>query len=210
MKQMRELLHLPNEVRSNVEELWLASSVTHTGIPQDLFSPGMDLSKLRSLETSGYWERLHPDAVVPWHQLRHLDLSVLIPLSVCLDALRQATLLEHCKIRIAASSKTSRHQRAGTIMFPKLDLLELRFTKGRDAKPFLDLLLMPNLATLEVYSIKSRLNFDETTFVEMARRSSGMKRLKTLKIGTHALVELDTTLLRRNIPLLKYMYYLHA
>ncbi|KAF8637793.1 hypothetical protein AX17_002563 [Amanita inopinata Kibby_2008] len=162
-----------------------------------LFSPGMNLSRLRSLVTSGYWERLHPDAVVPWHQLWHLEFSVPIPFSVFLDALRQATSLEQCEIRIAASSETSWHRQAGTITLPNLDLLALKFANGGDVRPFLGLSVMPNLTTLEVYSETSPLDCDEMAFVETIRRSGSMKRLKTLKLKD---IVVDMTALRRSTP----------
>ncbi|KAF8636816.1 hypothetical protein AX17_003239 [Amanita inopinata Kibby_2008] len=206
VKQMQQVLRLPNKVWSNVDELRLTSFAIRRNVSPVLFYPEIDLSKLRLLKTSGFWERLHPDVVLPWHQLRHLSLSVAIPLSVFLNGLRQATLLEYCMSPISASTTISWHQRAGIITLPSLHYLNLSFIDGEDARPFLDLLVMPNLTALEVDSTGSLVNCDEATFVEMAHRSGGMKRLQTLEIGT----DLDTVLLRRNIPSLKYVSNLNV
>ncbi|KAF8631958.1 hypothetical protein AX17_004977 [Amanita inopinata Kibby_2008] len=204
-EQMRQVLQLPDKVWSNVEELRLPSADMRMDAYPVLFSPGVDLSKLRSLVTRGYWNGLHPDALVPWHQLRQLDLSAPIPLSVCLDVLRQAMLLEHCVIQIGASNGMLLwDQQAGTITLPNLGVLALNFTSGEDAKPFLDLLTLPNLTTLEVYSIESLLDCDETTFAELACRSGGMKRLEGLRIGG-TVSWLSTAVFRRNMPRLKYV-----
>ncbi|KAF8637798.1 hypothetical protein AX17_002568 [Amanita inopinata Kibby_2008] len=171
-----------------------------------MFSPGMDLSNPGLLKTSRSRNALHPDAVIPWREVWHLDLPVVMLPSVILDALRQSTFLGHCVIRIGASSETSWHRQAGTITLPHLCLLRLTFTSGGDARPFLDLLSMPRLTTLEVYSIENRLNCDETTFVEMAQRSGGMRRLDTLTLGNTA-AELDMMVLKRNMPRLNDFSY---
>ncbi|KAF8637792.1 hypothetical protein AX17_002562 [Amanita inopinata Kibby_2008] len=171
-----------------------------------LSSPGMDLSRLGLLEKSGSWNELHPDALMPWHQVWHLDLPIPMLPSVLLDTLRQTTLLEHCVTQIGASSETSWHQQAGTVTLPKLKFFILTFSDGGDARPFLDRLSIPNVTTLEVYCVENRLNCDEMTFVEMAGRSGGMKRLESLKLGNTA-TELDMTVLRRNIPEFKYFSY---
>ncbi|KAF8637797.1 hypothetical protein AX17_002567 [Amanita inopinata Kibby_2008] len=99
-----------------------------------------------------------------------------------------------CQYRYRFRSETSWHRRPGTITLPNLDFLELKFTKGTDARLLLDLLSIPNLATLEVFSIDSRLNYDESTFTELASRSDGMKRLETLNTGS-TLAGLDTMLM---------------
>ncbi|KAF8637790.1 hypothetical protein AX17_002560 [Amanita inopinata Kibby_2008] len=179
VERMQHLLQLPNKVWSNVEELQLKS----VGIPRNicpvLFSPGIDLSKLGSLVTNGV---LQPDVVVPWHQLWYLDLFKPMSLS-----------------NFAESRETSWRRQSGTITLPNVDFLDLNFADGRDVRPFLNLLTMPNLATLRVHNKKCRFRCDEMVFTELACRSGGLKRLKTLDIGD-TVWRLDIMLLKRNIP----------
>ncbi|KAF8637429.1 hypothetical protein AX17_002815 [Amanita inopinata Kibby_2008] len=206
------LWSLPSEVWLNVEELRLTYYNTPSGqgrVPNwpPLFSSGMVFKSLRSLEVPvGNWNGVHPGAMIPWHQLQCLNLWSAMPMSVYLDILHQCALLEHCVIRIAPTTATTwtRHLQ-GTITLAHLSFLVINFLDGTDAKSFIQCLNLPNLGALRIYAGRgTTLNFNETTLVEMAQRSGGMKGLSSLRIGDTA-SELDVQLLLKSMPALAHV-----
>ncbi|KAF8636819.1 hypothetical protein AX17_003242 [Amanita inopinata Kibby_2008] len=204
---VQPLWELPNKLWSNVEELRLTCYCKGAEPTWPLlFSPDMELLNLKtSAVLRGAWTGFHPDAVVPWYQLRYLDIYPRMPLSTCLDILCKGVSLEHCSIEVGATTGSGtivRHR----MMLPNLGSLTLFFEDGGDTKSFIDMLTLPNLTTLRLDGIGRHLNCDTMTFVDLARRSDGMKHLSTLIMG-ECVSEFDVRLVLKRIPTLVHIVH---
>ena len=148
-------LRLPNHVWPSIERLHLICvGEGDTSGRQPLFFSFGKLSNLRHLKIHDSRNLRDMSRAVPWHQLRTLNISSRwrsdVPPSLCLDVLRQGSLLEHFDVTLAEepsviSTAIPKEER---IILANMDYLRLEFFHGLQASALFQLLVMPIITTL--------------------------------------------------------------
>jgi len=199
-------LKLPDHVWPSIERLYLR----HEGHGssrgwQQLFSNFGKLSNLRLLNIFGSYHLHGMDQIVPWHQLRMLQLGALgegpITPSSCLNVLRQSRLLECCRITLSEESSFTSTviSTKEKIVLANMDHFEVQFRDGLTVSSFLKPLVMSNITTFILKRAPTRgvspeLNCDMSTLFDIIQRSGGMRRIRHLKIDTSVMLDIGVLL----------------
>ncbi|KAF8346104.1 hypothetical protein F5887DRAFT_123267 [Amanita rubescens] len=148
-------LKLPAHVWSSIERLHLICVGEGSDNPgrQPLFSNFGKLSNLRHLKIHNSLNLRDMDEVVPWYQLRSLDIFSRwrsdVTLSLCLNVLRQGSLLEYFDVTLEDEpSFISTAIPEEKIILANMDYFRLEFVHSLQASALFQLLVIPNITTL--------------------------------------------------------------
>ena len=211
----RLTLKLPEHACSSIERLHLIGNEGIRRRAKSLFSHFGTLSNLKRLEICNTSNLRGLNNVIRWHQLRSLNIRASehgeITPSLCLNALRQCQLLEHCSLSLSKESLFVYTVASGEekIVLANMDQLHLKFFDGSAASAFLQPLVIPKITTFTLGTVSlegpwTRLNCDMPTLIDIIQRSAGMRQIYCLDIDTSPL--LDIGILLELLPSLERIY----